>query len=293
MLKHSEMKTLDQIKPFVRLASFWTYNGSPHESTRMGYLYAFHLFTGGKGEVEVDGIRYPVERGSLIFIRPGSTHSFHHAPGMPLESNNVYCDLWEKSAADNPRLIYPPFQPDPAYMTVTEPCRELDSLPVRSVVSPYPFLTELLAQVTKGADSAFFAESVANSLMQAFVLRWYNALNGFMPTDYRIVKLMDDMERSPEKPIGYTEWCRQCGLEKSHFYKLFKRETGMTPTAYLLKIKMKKAAILLQDSRQSITSIAEGLGYDSIHYFSKQFTSYYGISPTVFRGHGHGSSIHD
>ncbi|WP_237763041.1 AraC family transcriptional regulator [Paenibacillus sp. A3] len=40
---------------------------------------------------------------------------------------------------------------------------------------------------------------------------------------------------------------------------------------------------MLLESRQSVTSISDNLGYDSIHYFSKQFAAYYGISPTAFR----------
>nr|WP_275900566.1 helix-turn-helix transcriptional regulator [Paenibacillus periandrae] len=79
------------------------------------------------------------------------------------------------------------------------------------------------------------------------------------------------------------DWQIQSGLQKTHFYNLFKQMTGLSPKAYLLKIKMRRAAATLLESNRSITDISMYLGYASIHYFTKQFTAYFGVSPTQFR----------
>lgn len=59
----------------------------------------------------------------------------------------------------------------------------------------------------------------------------------------------------------------------------------MSPNDYLIQIRMKKATVLLQESKRSITSVAEELGYTTIHFFTRQFTSHYGVSPSHYRSH--------
>ncbi|MBP1994088.1 helix-turn-helix transcriptional regulator [Paenibacillus eucommiae] len=277
------MKPLAEIRPLVRSALPWTYKGELGEGTRIGYTYAFHLFTEGRGHMLVDETRYAVERGTLLFIRPGQVHSFHHNPGSRMESYNAYCDFWTEPEVLLPRFAFFPDLPDFTLMTRIEACPELESLPTQCSLSPYPYLIELFTQITEAFESTHYAKQLTGSLMHAFILRWFNSFTDTIPSDYRILKIIAEMESNPEIQLSYEQWCAKCNLEKSHFYKLFKQETGMTPKQYVLKMKMKKAIVLLQESKQSITSIADMLGYDSIHYFSKQFSTYYGISPSHLR----------
>ncbi|PUA39269.1 AraC family transcriptional regulator [Paenibacillus elgii] len=277
------MKDLADIAPFVRSAAPYTYNGGEHEGTRVGYTFAYHLFLDGRGDVIVDNVTYSVEKGTLIFIRPGQVHSFHHKPGFPLDSYNIYCDLWERHPIPEPRFAFYPDPPDRSMLTRQEACPELDEFPTKMSLSPHPHLIELFVQIARSEDAPFYAEAITGSLMRAFLLRWFNSIKSAAPNDYRILQIMEEMERHPERRYSFEDWCRKCRLKKSYFYKLFKQETGMTPKDYLLRMKMKKAANLLLESRQSVTSISDNLGYDSIHYFSKQFAAFYGISPTAFR----------
>lgn len=87
------MKTFLQMTPHVRFAAQYRYQGDPAESLREGNCYALHLFTDSNGYVLVNGIRYPVENGTLIFIRPGQLHGFHFTPVSSSLSYNIYFDL--------------------------------------------------------------------------------------------------------------------------------------------------------------------------------------------------------
>jgi len=94
------------------------------------------------------------------------------------------------------------------------------------------------------------------------------------------------MEQHIEQPDHYETWMAQCGLQKSQFHELFRKMTDMSPKAYVTRIKMQRAAAALRESNQSVTRIAESLGYTTIHHFTRQFKTYYGISPTQYRrGH--------
>lgn len=276
---------------FVRSAHAHTYNGQPYEGLRVGYAYAFHLFLHGRGEMLIDGRTYPVGKGSLVFIRPGQAHAFRHEPGHPLESYNIYCDLWGRPepAKFHFHLAFHTDRADPSKLTRIEACPELDELPARFEIPPHSPLIDWFIQICQIHDGAIgFAERMTSNLLQAWLLYAHQFLRAGAPADRRLRPVLEAMERHPECYVPYEEWCRRCGLEKTQFYALFRSMTGMTPKAYQLRMKMKKAAALLLESDESVTSIAERLGYETVHYFSKQFSGIFGIPPSRYRGESRG-----
>ena len=52
---------------------------------------------------------------------------------------------------------------------------------------------------------------------------------------------------------------------------------------YIKTMRMKKAKTLLQFSDMSITMIAESVGFKNIQYFSRVFTEYYNVNPSLYR----------
>jgi AraC family transcriptional regulator of arabinose operon len=58
---------------------------------------------------------------------------------------------------------------------------------------------------------------------------------------------------------------------------------GVTPGEYLIRLRMAEAKALLTGSSQSVTRIAELLGYRDIYTFSRQVKARTGRSPTAFR----------
>ena len=72
-------------------------------------------------------------------------------------------------------------------------------------------------------------------------------------------------------------------MSVSHFRRLFKTKTGMTPTQYITIVRLKFAEELLRKTDKNIKQIAEAVGYDNQLYFSKLFTRQFGKSPKSFR----------
>lgn len=65
--------------------------------------------------------------------------------------------------------------------------------------------------------------------------------------------------------------------------KLFLREYGITPYAYQLQQKIRRAKILLAETSLSVGEIAAELGYEDLHYFSNLFHAKTGLRPLRYR----------
>ncbi|NQT58680.1 MAG: AraC family transcriptional regulator [Bacteroidetes bacterium] len=76
-----------------------------------------------------------------------------------------------------------------------------------------------------------------------------------------------------------------------HFSRSFKFYMGITPSAYLLSLKLKQAAELLVKTNYTISRVCEEAGFQSPNYFHKRFRIYYGQTPGEYRK-GNSSLIH-
>ena len=75
----------------------------------------------------------------------------------------------------------------------------------------------------------------------------------------------------------------QCNLSPSYISHLFKDTTGQTLHSYIFEYRMQKAERLVRDPSIKIVDIAKMVGYRNGNYFSFQFKSKYGYSPTAYR----------
>lgn len=79
------------------------------------------------------------------------------------------------------------------------------------------------------------------------------------------------------------ELARIAGLSASRFAHRFKEETGDSAIAYLLKLRLRQAARLLEFSGRSVKEVAGDVGFESPFYFSRQFKKHYSVSPREYQ----------
>lgn len=73
------------------------------------------------------------------------------------------------------------------------------------------------------------------------------------------------------------------GVHRSTLHRIFIRETGISPLAWITQYRMEYATELLTDSNLRIKEIADRCGIADQNYFSKLVRRYRGNSPTGFR----------
>jgi AraC-like DNA-binding protein len=76
------------------------------------------------------------------------------------------------------------------------------------------------------------------------------------------------------------------GLSRAHFVRQFTRLAGAPPSEYVFRLRMARAARLLQASALTVVEIAEALGFSDPNYFAKAFRRAFDVSPSEFRQTG-------
>ena len=280
------MTSLDQISPKIRVSHHYKFKKNTNEENyRKGYCYAFHLFDGGQGTVIIEQQSYPVQKGSLIYIAPMQEHAFITDPEHLMSSYNIYFDAWSEVAMDRKHtLVRSADTFEPNYLTVIKPCQLLDQLPRFIPLQYYPQFIDLFVHIIRVQEKGRGHHAlIASSLLYGWILELCQDTVTEDRFDYRIQRIIHRMEQDWKHYRHSTQWLAESGLHRTQFYDLFKKMTGMSPKSYLLKIKMSQAIAELMESNRTVTEISEGLGYPSIHYFSKQFHDYYGVAPSVYR----------
>lgn len=72
-------------------------------------------------------------------------------------------------------------------------------------------------------------------------------------------------------------------MSESHFRYSFKSMHNMSPTQYMQQKRICLAKALLRETNDSLTDIAESIGYSSIYYFSEAFKKEIECSPSEYR----------
>lgn len=131
-----------------------------------------------------------------------------------------------------------------------------------------------------------------NHLQMAFLatakLVWRLAEMSVQPSnplnkDVRIHTTISFALQRLEKATSVAELSAIAHLSRSRFAQVFKQQMGYSVLEYLIRLKMHRAADLLENSDEQVKKIASGLGFRDALYFSRQFRRVHGVYPTAFR----------
>lgn len=105
------------------------------------------------------------------------------------------------------------------------------------------------------------------------------------PADLReqLQRAVQYMERSVAKQVTLEEIAGEACLSKYHFCHLFKKQFGVSPIQFMLKLRIRQAALLLRSTSFAITRVAVRAGYHDLSEFTKQFKKVTGFTPSAYR----------
>lgn len=101
--------------------------------------------------------------------------------------------------------------------------------------------------------------------------------------NHELASLIDFMEKNIDTKMTDEILSKRLSLSPGAFSRFFKKNTGLSPSDYLRKIRIEKATNLLLYTNTSIESIADKCGFSDRYHLSKVFEKEKKYSPAAFR----------
>ncbi|WP_299549056.1 AraC family transcriptional regulator [uncultured Tateyamaria sp.] len=143
-------------------------------------------------------------------------------------------------------------------------------------------------------EGEFCAQQVLIDLTAScYALSWrYSKQNNLLAmrrrfSDFRIRRSQKMMTEYLSDHEGLDRLSSEVGLSRPHFFKLFKKQTGVTPNIYFNTLRSEQAIEELVYTDKSVTEIGHDLGFASQASFTRFFTHNVGIAPTEYKRVAH------
>jgi AraC-like DNA-binding protein len=99
----------------------------------------------------------------------------------------------------------------------------------------------------------------------------------------RVQPVLALIEERLEQHLDRLALARAAGLSESRLQVVFTAATGLSPYAYLVRQRLRRAQDLLFASDLPVQAVAEAVGYRDPFHFSRSFKQTFGVSPRAYR----------
>lgn len=235
---------------------------------RGNYPYYFIKYTQkGKGTLEIGSQTYPLRPGILTGFRPGTAHRYKADPRNPMEhifitfSGNECDNLFRKSTLSTRHFIEAA-HPDETLNLFNKILQTGHDKPEFSQEICCAYLRILLLELASSSIHSKTAFSIS--------AKTYQDCKKYIDTRFSSIK-------SPRQVAD------KCGIDVRYLSALFKRYGHISPSQYLMGLKLNKAANLLLTTDLAIKNVAFQIGFEDPYHFSKNFKKFHGRSPDNYR----------
>jgi AraC-like DNA-binding protein len=224
---------------------------------------ALHIVTQGTGEVHVNGKVFVARPGSVFGFAPDEEVWYHDRPGKPW--TYTWINFVGRRAAELSARLggsdHTWCRDDLAVAVAHGICDEIEAA-YRSEEYSWCFPTlaawRLLDGLSPRATGAERERHVAA------------AVRGILDAQFAA-------------PLKLGTLARQLRVDRSTVFRQFHRLYGSTPKAYLDRVRLDHAAVLLRDGTRTVADTARACGYASAQRFAKAFAQRFGTPPSRFR----------
>ncbi|WP_434359142.1 GlxA family transcriptional regulator [Parasalinivibrio latis] len=95
-----------------------------------------------------------------------------------------------------------------------------------------------------------------------------------------LIEAVQLMEHNIEEPLSIPELSEHLGISDRELERLFKHYLQTTPSAYYRSLRLEQARWMLQQTSDSVTSIAVACGFASLSHFTRSYHRHFSKKPS-------------
>lgn len=235
------------------------------------WLITFTL--SGSGFYRINDAQLRCNPGDIVLLPPGTPHHY----GTPEGS------VWE--------FVWAHFLPLPSWSEWLAIPQGKGGFPFSAIHIHSDALRERMKaaferMILDSLESDFYRTRLSLNAMEEILLLIGQHSNAqSLPPDPRIEQVLSHLNGHMKARHTIERLAAMVALSPSRLSHLFKQQVGESVMETLLRLRLRHSARLLEHTTMQIAEIAEEVGFHSPFYFTKQFTAYYGQSPSHYRKH--------
>ncbi|WP_256004335.1 AraC family transcriptional regulator [Pedobacter deserti] len=257
------------ISPFYLTAIGYYPHATGHDRERKTGSAEFILLycIDGEGRIEMDNTTYELKANTFFIIPKNVPHRYYSSVKAPW---SIY---WLHFSGTNSRTIYERSLSDGQHQVHAIPFEE--------------YRIQLFNQIYTILEQSFNARDmeIMNFRVLHFVtsLIYYREINPIVNSQDAISNSILYMKANLDKKLSINQLAEQQKISLSHYLRIFKQKTGISPISYYNQLKIQHSCQYLYFTDKSIKQICNLIGIEDQYYFSRLFSKLMGTSPSEYR----------
>lgn len=102
-------------------------------------------------------------------------------------------------------------------------------------------------------------------------------------TPHQSKQVIEFIKAHLSENISLDSLAQQIGFSSSHFARLFRRATGVSPYQMVLRLRLERAQTLLSETELPLIQVAHACGFADQSHLTQVFKQQHGLTPRIYR----------
>lgn len=104
-----------------------------------------------------------------------------------------------------------------------------------------------------------------------------------LDAESRVTRVVRMIDNEPAADVSLDHLASEAHASPYHFLRTFQRVTGVTPHQYVLRMRLRRAAVRLATEPTRVIDVAFDSGFRDLSNFNRTFRAEFGVSPRMYR----------